>query len=516
MEKYITVDLERHVGLGLCRSPYYLSRTHDHLDKVQAMLNPEAEGHNEKKHIDHLVAELQLMCVEYGFCSSMEAIYDTDEAELRLQQLSTRMQKLETTISSQDPSLILVELHNIIASLNGIQQAMTPANIAKMQKKFSALEERILKVENNLSSDNIRADSELFMKYLACHHLLKRPFLQAFHKVDPMEVINDHVIHPGTRGWILDRISRWVCKSQKKIYFLSGKQGAGKSALASAVCKLLNHSVIARHFFDVCHGSSLHNQTSGLVQSIAYDLCHVLPEYLNYLDDNLNEEAQSRIESSWESAYDVLLKKPLQALYGAGKGASSNAKRRLIVIDSLDEVTFSEWSNMKIFFQRFIKDFSSSFCILATVRTKHSGAFNIQDEDNIEVLQFENRAWQSWHIKDVEIYLSSSVGAILSGEDERGTPQHAKVDQKTLQNTMDELLKCSAGRFDYAITLIQSFANEMAAGGQFLGSVKKAMLPMKQSHGEECEEKIGSFASPYRAYRDKEGRSGLWEPHLTS
>ena len=38
------------------------------------------------------------------------------------------------------------------------------------------------------------------------------------------------------------------------------------------------------------------------------------------------------------------------------------------------------------------------------------------------------------------------LGAILSGEDEIAVPLHAKSDEMTLQNTVDELLKCSAGR----------------------------------------------------------------------
>ena len=38
------------------------------------------------------------------------------------------------------------------------------------------------------------------------------------------------------------------------------------------------------------------------------------------------------------------------------------------------------------------------------------------------------------------------LGAILSGEDELEVQSHAKSDEKTLQNTVDELLKSSAGR----------------------------------------------------------------------
>ncbi len=56
-------------------------------------------------------------------------------------------------------------------------------------------------------------------------------------------------------------------------------------------------------------------------------------------------------------------------------------------------------------------------------------------------LKLEDRAWINRHIKDIEIYLSSSVGAILSGEDEVDAPNRAKADEMTMQNIVDELLK---------------------------------------------------------------------------
>ena len=55
---------------------------------------------------------------------------------------------------------------------------------------------------------------------------------------------------------------------------------------------------------------------------------------------------------------------------------------------------------------------------------------------------------------------------------------------------------------------MDSFAREMSHGGQFLSSVKKALQPVKRLHGAEFDDMYTDFASPYRAYRDKEGRSG--------
>ena len=70
------------------------------------------------------------------------------------------------------------------------------------------------------------------------------------------------------------------------------------------------------------------------------------------------------------------------------------------------------------------------------------------------------------------------------------------------------LFRCTVGRFDLAIELMKSFAQEMSHGGQFLSSVKKALVPVKRLHGAEFDDMYCDFASPFRAYRDKEGRSG--------
>ena len=48
----------------------------------------------------------------------------------------------------------------------------------------------------------------------------------------------------------------------------------------------------------------------------------------------------------------------------------------------------------------------------------------------------------------------------------------------------------------------------MNASGQFLTSLKRAMLPIRKTHAREFENNTSDFASPFRAYRDKEGRSG--------
>jgi hypothetical protein len=97
---------------------------------------------------------------------------------------------------------------------------------------------------------------------------------------------------------------------------------------------------------------------------------------------------------------------------------------------------------------------------------------------------------------------------VLSGEEQADTPSRAKSDESTMQNIVDELLKYSAGRFDYGIDLMGVFTREMTSSGQFLSSMKKATGQLRANRQPEFEDKLNEFAKSYRAYRDKEGRTG--------
>ena len=520
-EKFLCVDLERHIALRNGRCPFHLSRATQllqrALDAVQTLevVSQKSPGPWPDRDWDHLTAEIQTSLTEYGFCTTMDAIYDIDEATQKLDSLCLKLDKVEKTLKMDDTdvSVSLVELHSAEADHNGIQQSMTPANIGKLKVKFDKAKQRILLLENNLCGSNIKADSNLFMQYLAGQHLLRQDFVGRLFHTDSTSTITHHMIHPGTRGWLMERFGRWLNNHSKRLLILAGKHGSGKTALASAVCKLYNQHLVGCHFFDSSQGAhSWNNRLNGLIQNLAHNLCQTLPEYLNYLDDNVSSvNFNSLLSKGWRENYKLLLKEPLQSLFGAGD-AKTKDYRHCIVVDALDECSELDWSDLRTFIHTFMKDMSNSFCVFVTVRNKHSSSIipelSPDDEEMSECIRLEDRVWINRHIKDIEVYLSTSLGAILSGEDERELPKHAQADVKTLQNTIDELLKCSSGRFDYAIDLMESFAREMSASGQFLSSIKKAMQPVRSQRGNEFEQKMGDFASPYRAYRDKEGRSG--------
>ena len=74
---------------------------------------------------------------------------------------------------------------------------------------------------------------------------------------------------------------------------------------------------------------------------------------------------------------------PLTAIFGGYK-APLTGRRRLIVIDGLDEVSRDEWGDLKAFLQAYTRDMSPMVCILATVRTDVFSFLMPRNDDCIE------------------------------------------------------------------------------------------------------------------------------------
>ncbi len=276
-----------------------------------------------------MTAELQASCVEYGFCHRFDDHYTVEEATRKLDGIAQRLDMVEKCMDTQTAAAI-ADLHDVMALQHGVQQAISEDNMAKIQSKYDAITQRITRLENNICKEKITRDSRLFQEYVSLQKVLQKEFVAEIAQFDSSETINSHMIHPGTRAWLIERLHNFYVDRQKRLFFLAGKSGAGKTAMAATMCKLYGSDVIANHFFDSSRGASQGNHVTGLIQSLAADMCRTFPEYLTYLNETYGGNAEllaNQLSGDWERVYHVLLKDPITGVFGSGPKASPGRYR---------------------------------------------------------------------------------------------------------------------------------------------------------------------------------------------
>ena len=135
----------------------------------------------------------------------------------------------------------------------------------------------------------------------------------------------------GTREWVFDQVSKWLNdkSSNNRAFIISGQAGMGKSTIAAVTCKRFPEHFGACHFFQ--YNNSRYNDPKFLLQSLAWQLCHVIPEYKQNLTNNLSgNKAPLSDDQNIEGMFSMLFKEPFSNIPDPGK-------HFLIVIDALDE-----------------------------------------------------------------------------------------------------------------------------------------------------------------------------------
>ena len=141
----------------------------------------------------------------------------------------------------------------------------------------------------------------------------------------------------GTREWVFRQVEDWFDNdsSEYRAFIITGEAGMGKSVIAAIICERMNQHFGGCHFFS--YNDFRYRDPKIFLQSLAVQLCNVLPMYKDTLIDQLSRNigSQDINEINIESLFTLLLKEPLEHL-------SPQRKNILFVIDGVDESCDSE------------------------------------------------------------------------------------------------------------------------------------------------------------------------------
>ena len=135
----------------------------------------------------------------------------------------------------------------------------------------------------------------------------------------------------GSREWVLKQVFTWFNEttSENRAFVISDVAGMGKSVIAAVVCKRFAQHVGASHFFK--YNDSQYNNPKFFLQSVAWQLCKVIPAYHEALIQKLSANLGNSLnDMNIQGLFSILFKEPFS-------GISDPGKRILIVLDAVDE-----------------------------------------------------------------------------------------------------------------------------------------------------------------------------------
>lgn len=210
-----------------------------------------------------------------------------------------------------------------------------------------------------------------------------------------------HLEHFEGRKWIIDAIDEWLAnENASRIFWITGKPGSGKSAMAAWLCRR-KREIAAFHMCE--HGHTYKADPHQCVQSIAWQLSTQLHEYqerLSRLDlDALMKEANA------ETLFDSLIVQPLS--YNFPKPD----RKIIVLIDALDEANEGQANKLAEFLTKMLAKMPIWFRMIVTSRPDPQVKFHLQ-----AFTPFETDIFAEENRKDIREYLSKHL-VMFCGDD---------------------------------------------------------------------------------------------------
>ncbi|EIW78906.1 hypothetical protein CONPUDRAFT_166775, partial [Coniophora puteana RWD-64-598 SS2] len=145
---------------------------------------------------------------------------------------------------------------------------------------------------------------------------------------------------PGTRGDLLDTLRTTIRTTNKKIIWLSGESGSGKSAVAHTLAQEFhnNGALAASFFFSRRH--AIRSTDDHFVPTISYQLGLRHPRVKEYITQALvDDPSLLKLERSRQEQFTRLVLEPLRVLKKIWKDVG---KSMIMLFDALDECESGE------------------------------------------------------------------------------------------------------------------------------------------------------------------------------
>ena len=332
-------------------------------------------------------------------------LQDTHQAVGNLKQMQNEAVKLQ-----QEDHRILQDTRQAV---EGVQRSIQM--LQEVRKTQQESQQQVVYEVANTEEKGDKAEGDEALRKLA--------------KVNTERVIQYHSgkYQEGTRLHIFEKIKLWLDDrtSENRVMVISGDAGMGKSVISAVVCQRMQNAgrLSGSHFCQ--HNKARHRNPKIMLQSLAYQLSELLPEYkrelVKALSRNLGEDINN-LEVG--ELFELLFEEPLIHVDDPGRSL-------LMVIDGLDE---SEYKGRNELLDVIANHFSTlpgwiRFCV--TTRPEINIADRLKKFNPVLLEQDDEE-----NVQDIRLFLERQLCSVIQSGSE--------------EVVIDALVRKAAGHFLYA------------------------------------------------------------------
>ena len=343
-----------------------------------------------------------------------QTLQDTHQAVGHLQQTQNEAVKLQ-----QDDHRILQDTRQAV---EGVQRSLQDTKQILVQEVWRTQQQLQQQIKYDAANAEERRDK-----------IEEDETLRKLAKVDTERVIQYHSAkyQEGTRLLIFEKIRLWLddLTSENRVMVISGDAGMGKSVIAAVVCQRMQHAgrLSGSHFCQ--HNKERYRNPKVMLQSLACQLCGILPEYKSELVKKLSRNLGVDMNSlEVQELFEFLFEEPLGGLGYPGRNL-------LLVIDGLDE---SEYKGRNELLDVIANHFCTlpswvRFCV--TARPEVNIAGRLKKFNPVQLKQDDEE-----NLKDIRLFLERQLSNVIQSGFE--------------EVVISELARKAAGHILYAYLMV--------------------------------------------------------------
>ena len=233
--------------------------------------------------------------------------------------------------------------------------------------------------------------------------------LKKLAKIETLKNVRNHADRyvDGTRLSFFSAVDSWLNDRScpNRVMVISGSAGMGKSVISAVICEKMQHAgrLAGSHFCQ--HDRVRHRNPKVMLQSLASQLCDILPEYKKALVENLSRNLGVEINNmEVKDLFEVLFEEPLASL-------NDSSLAYLMVIDGLDESEFQGRNELLDVIANYFQNLPLWIRFLVTTRPEINIAENLK---NLHPLQLDPNAEEN--VKDIRLYFDTQTSHLLQSE----------------------------------------------------------------------------------------------------